>query len=187
MDLLDRAMEDRLVGESERDALLETATDWGLSRDDVVKIHRSYLARTVEHALADGELTEGERTDIRLVARLLGLNETEVERITSTRVCDRGGGPAGFKRHQLRGKRVCFTGECQSTIGGRRITRSMAVELAVGAGLEVVKSVGKRNPPSFVVVGDPNSQSSKARAARDLGVRLITERVFWQMLGLTVS
>lgn len=187
IDLLDRAMEDRLVGESERDALLETAAEWGLSREDVYRIHRNYLTSTVAHAFADGDLSDGERSDIDLVGRLLGLGDDEVQRMTAAGEHTLVSRPDSLNRRDLRGKRVCFTGECQSTIGGRRITRSMAKELAVGAGLEVVESVGKRNPPNFVVVGDPNSQSSKARAARDLGVRLIAERVFWRVLGLTVS
>ena len=39
----------------------------------------------------------------------------------------------------------------------------------------------------FLVVGDPDSMSTKARKARKYGVRIIAEPVFWQMMGISVE
>ncbi len=39
----------------------------------------------------------------------------------------------------------------------------------------------------FLVVGDPDSMSRKAKKARRYGVRIIAEPVFWQMMGIQVD
>lgn len=187
VDLLDRVLEDRLVGPSERDALLETAQEWGLSRKDLVRVHRAYLNSTISHALADGALSEGERLDILLVGQLLGMENHEVCHELATAATSPASKEPVIVRRDLRGKRVCFTGEFESSIASRRITRGMATQLASSAGMEVLDSVGPRRPPDFLVVGDPNTQSRKAKTARSLGVRLVSERVFWQMLGVSAS
>jgi len=40
--------------------------------------------------------------------------------------------------------------------------------------------------PAFVVA-DPDSDSGKARKARQYGVRILTELAFWQKLGVEVE
>ena len=39
----------------------------------------------------------------------------------------------------------------------------------------------------LLVVADPDSQSGKARKARELGVRVMAEAVFWSTIGATVD
>ena len=85
----------------------------------------------------------------------------------------------------LQGKTVCFTGELTSRINGEPITRDMAEALAEKAGLFVSSNVSKKL--DLLVVADPNTQSGKAKKARQYGTRIIAEPVFWQGIGVTVD
>ncbi len=60
------------------------------------------------------------------------------------------------------------------------LPRSEIEALAADAGLRVTGSVSSKT--ALVVAADPYSQSGKARQARDLGVRMVTEQVFLHML-----
>lgn len=65
VDLLGRALEDRLVTQEEAAVLQETAIEWGLSREEVLSAHHSYIESLVGAALADGTVSELERRDPR--------------------------------------------------------------------------------------------------------------------------
>src|SRR5437016_528799 len=70
--LLDRVLEDRHVDDSEADALVETAANWGLSGKQISVVHRDYLNQLAVAAVADEIVTDVERRDLKLVMRLLG-------------------------------------------------------------------------------------------------------------------
>lgn len=73
----------------------------------------------------------------------------------------------------LSGKSVCFTGAMETK---RDVLKKMAEE----AGGQVKGSVGKGL--TFLVIADPNSASSKARAARKNGTTCISEDQFLEMV-----
>lgn len=90
-----------------------------------------------------------------------------------------------LSREDLVHRQVCFTGECQCQYRGRAITRPMAMELAARGGMVAVEYVTKKL--DFLVAADPMTQSGKAKKARQYGVRIIHEPVFWAALGLDVG
>lgn len=79
VDLLHRALEDRRVTEEEAKALETTAREWGLSREQVLSAHHSYLESLVVAALADGKVTYPERQDLEAVALLLAIDTSVLE------------------------------------------------------------------------------------------------------------
>jgi DNA polymerase-3 subunit epsilon len=81
IDLLDRALEDRQVTAEEAEALQTTAQSWGLTRDQVLSAHYSYLESLVTAALADGHVTYTERQDLEAVALLLAIDSSVLEAI----------------------------------------------------------------------------------------------------------
>jgi DNA polymerase-3 subunit epsilon len=85
----------------------------------------------------------------------------------------------------LSGMRVCFTGEMHCSRNGLIISREYADELATKAGLNVVDSVTKKL--DLLVVADPQTQSVKAKKARQYGIRIMHEPVFWKALGVEVN
>jgi DNA ligase (NAD+) len=73
----------------------------------------------------------------------------------------------------LTGKSVCFTGTMEQP-------RALLQKMVEENGGEVKKSVGKGT--TYLVISDPNSNSSKAQAARKLGTILISEKQFLDMI-----
>ena len=188
--LLDRVLEDRRVDDSEADALLETAAHWGLSGDQVRHAHRDYMNQLCLAAIADGIVSDAERRDLKLVARLLGHDQPNMDEILNEAATKVAKGPISASlpevpKASLAGMRVCFTGELQCSREGQVISREYAGELAVKAGLDVVDSVTKKL--DILVVADPQTQSGKAKKARQYGIRIMQEHVFWKALGLEAN
>ena len=61
----------------------------------------------------------------------------------------------------------------------------MAKELATRAGLIVVDSVTKKL--DLLVAADPQSQSGKAKKARQYGTRSMHELIFWKAINVNVE
>jgi DNA polymerase-3 subunit epsilon len=188
--LLDRVLEDRHVDASEADALVEMATKWGLSGDQISRVHRDYLNQLAVAAVADETVTDVERRDLKLVMRLLGEEKRDLDEILSEAAAtasERQPSPATTQSalESLIGKRVCFTGELQCHHDGQMISRELAEEFATRAGLVVADSVTKKL--DLLVLADPLTQSGKAAKARRYGIRIIHEPVFWKAIGVDVQ
>jgi DNA polymerase-3 subunit epsilon len=186
--LLHRVLEDGRVEEEEGDTLVEVATRGGLAFAQVEAIHRDYLMQLGQAALADGMITDAERRELRTVAQLLGigqLSELQIDDFLRSCSSQTALGTTFPADTDWGGKTVCFTGECQCSIGGISITRHTAEQLVVEKGMKVLPSVTQRL--DILVVADPDSQSGKAKKARQYGVRIVHEPVFWRRLGIPVD
>jgi DNA polymerase-3 subunit epsilon len=196
LDLLARVLEDRRVDPSEGEALFELASAWGMTRDCIADANRKYLESLAAVALSDEVLTDSEHRDLCTVAMLLGIGNAEAERILAKArpsihaASDWGphaisAGLIPVPTDELRGKTVCFTGECQCRLGGELITRAAANELASRLGLFPANGVTKKL--DLLVVADGFTESGKARKARGYGIRIVHESVFWRMIGVEVE
>jgi DNA polymerase III subunit epsilon len=173
--VLDEVLEDRLVSVSEADQLFGLAGELGCGPDHVMTAHRLYLEALATTALADGVVTPDERSDLERVAVLLGMSTRDVD-VALTMV--RSGARVSLPRRPTglsAGDRIVFTGEMSRTRGDLEAA-------ARGAGLEPMSSVSGKT--SVLVCADPESQSGKAKKARALGVRVVSEAVFWESLPL---
>jgi DNA polymerase-3 subunit epsilon len=188
LELLDRALEDRHVTIAEADALLELAQRWGMSSHETKEAHAEYLRALAVAALADGVISSTERRDLAEVAEWLGLGASAIEDAVAeacrARASDR-------QKEQvpacdtLAGKAVCFTGAMRCTLEGQPIAREMAEQLAVSKGMKVAPGVSRKL--DLLVSADPLSLSGKASKAREYGVRIVAEAVFWRTLGVSVD
>jgi len=137
-------------------------------------------------ALMDGVVSSAEKRDLAEVAQILGIQPARANEMLED--ARRSGFAApdceatGQARTCVAGKSVCFTGTFRCVIGGDRASRSAAEKAARKAGMVVKESVTKKL--DCLVVADPDTMSSKARKARQYGVRLIAEPVFWRMVGM---
>lgn len=190
LDVLDRVLEDRRVTSEEGMVLLDTACELGLLQEQVRAAHNTYLKELVCIALSDGVLSDSEQRDLHEVRSLLGIDADVLSKLLSD-AATAGSRPSvrepssDASAASLVGKSVCITGTLNCRIGGQPISRAQAESLARGRGVEVMPRVTKRL--DFLVVADPDSMSSKARKAREYGVRLLAEPVFWQRLGIQVE
>tara|TARA_R110002111_G_scaffold48269_3_gene85863 strand:+ start:837 stop:2069 length:1233 start_codon:yes stop_codon:yes gene_type:complete len=182
--LLDRVLEDRRVDEAEVDALVDLAEHLRIGSGVIQKLHHAYLRRLIRLAWADGVMTDVERNDFSIVGRLLGIDTPEVDKLLTRKQT-----PTPHQlppvTKSLSGLSVCFTGELQASIGGIRIDRGQAENLAKEHGLVPAKSVTKKL--DLLIVSDAYTQSSKAEKARAYGTRIIQEMAFWQALGVSVD
>ena len=176
--LLDRVLEDRVLTPAEVSGLAEVATLWNIAPGAAADLHRAYLASAWELARADGVVTPAELRDVRILAELLGVPLDAAA--APLPALPRPGAQGDFV-----GKSVCFTGESVCSIEGVPFDRAEQERLAADRGLIVKQGVSSKL--DILVLADPDSQSGKARKARDLGVRRITEPVFWRGLGVPID
>ena len=183
LSLLDRVLEDRRIDLEERASLEALAKDAGLSGADLTSAHESYSLALVCAALEDGVVTASETRDLAEVRQLLGIVDSRgTELLEEAKACDLV--PARGER-DLGGQTVCSTGTLRCSVGGLPATRSDAERAATAAGMQIRKGVSKKL--DILVMADPDSLSGKAKRARSLGVRLMSEPVFWRMVGVQVG
>jgi ATP-dependent Lhr-like helicase len=184
LEALERAIEDRHLDPAEREELAQTAQMLGIDSKQLTEINHAYVAQLVELAWRDGAVTEREREDLYLVSCALGVKDT-AEQLRQPPPEPSGGEGSNDTKSDLQGKTVCFTGELLCSFEGQRMTRETASRLATAAGLEVLPRVTKK--VDLLVLADPDSNSGKARKAKEYGTRLIAETAFWAMIGVEVS
>ncbi|MGY1601651.1 exonuclease domain-containing protein [Geodermatophilus sp. SYSU D00815] len=173
--VLDQVLEDRLVSVTEGEQLMALAAELGCGREHVRTAHRLYLDALATAAHADGVVTPEERADLERVAVLLGMDGRDVA-LAMTVV--RSGAKVSLPRQAFLppGTKVAFTGAMSRT-------RDELEQAARDAGLVPTSSVSKQT--GVLVCADPHSRSGKATKARALGVRVVSEAVFWESLSGT--
>jgi DNA polymerase-3 subunit epsilon len=181
LDVLDRAIEDRMLSPTEQKELAAAAISLELGADRVRKLHSDYVATLVALARRDGVVTDRERADLLLVGEALGISSVPD---LLDRPFHAGTDPARGGS-DLAGQSVCFTGALECHHEGMLVTREIAQELAETAGMFVAPRVTKKL--DILVVADPDSLSDKARKARKYGVRIVAEAAFWSMIGVEVN
>lgn len=182
--LLDRVLEDHRITPDEAALLVNMATSWGMTRSDVLDAHRAYLGSLVSEALVDGVVTSDERRQLDEICESLGLHRASVD-VLITEPARTSTTSVGPSPGDLRGRSVCFTGELSGRFKGEPITREIAEKLAADAGLVIRDSVTKKL--DLLVVADPDTQSIKAKKARQYGVRIMAEARFWPSIGAPVT
>ena len=153
--------------------MIALAGELGCGPEHVMAAHRLYLDALATVALADGVVTPEETDDLNRVAVLLGLGARDVE-VALAMV--RAGARVTVPRQGqafVPGDRIVFTGEMSRS-------RAELEQAARDAGLVPMSSVSGKT--AVLVCADPTSQSGKAKKARALGVRVISEAVFWECL-----
>jgi DNA polymerase-3 subunit epsilon len=179
--LLERAMEDRCFSALETQALTELADSLNMEGGLVRAVHRRLLDRLIQSYLDDKVLEAHELTDLKDVARLLGLMHELEGRISAMRDCAKDIAkrePAADA--SLSGLSVCFTGEIDQPFRGQRVTRVEVENLANQAGLLVKESVTKKL--DLLVCADAATESGKARKARVYGIRTMHAAEFLRQL-----
>lgn len=170
LDMLDWALADLRLDPDERSALQTLAGELGLTEQEVARAHDRYLQEMIAAAARDCRVTDEELRILTCVAETLGIDVGTV----SARVAPWRRPPSTV--HLQPGLRVCFTGSALAA-DGTEIPRSLLCELAERMGLVPVPSVTKKGC-DLLVAGDAATQSSKAAAARRLGLPIVEVRHF---------
>jgi len=186
--LLDEILADRIITESETNALFDFILDHKISQKQVSEIHNEYLKKLVRVYLLDNILSKSELNDLEKVRELLCVNKNELDNIIIEQkeiIQKQNNQNVVQNNSEYIGKSVCFTGELISKYEGALIDRTKAEQIAMERGLILKSGVSKKL--DYLVTADPNSLSGKARKARDYGVKILAEPVFWNMLGVNIE
>jgi len=186
---LDRVLEDRRINPDEAEALFDLAAHIRLGREQVLQTHNRYLRNLVQVASADGVVSEFELADLHAVQTLLcvpgELGEFISESLASASSAKRIDPTIGQTQYNLDGRTICFTGEFRCHVDGVIPSRKHAENLAAEKAMVIKKGVSRQL--DYLVVSDPDSMSTKARKAREYGVRIIAEAIFWRMMGVNTD
>lgn len=178
--ILDQALLDRHISAAEADALVAVAEELSIGRSAARELHTLYVRELARAAWTDGVITSDERQDLLTVAVLLRMTEHEVDAILHS---ERTSSPTPVA--SVVGSFSLESGDLVVFTGDMSRPRSDWESAAVAAGLRPHGAVTKK--VKLVVAADPDSQSGKARKARDYAIPVVTEAAFARMLDATTQ
>lgn len=164
LELVGRAVGDLHLDAAERQQLEALAIALDLNEAHIAQAHRRFVNELIDAAVADNVVTADEYETLVRVAAALGVDQQVVETRT----------------HQLRsvetslridpGISVVFTGEHLT------IERSTLVAHAQQLGMSVANGMSKKI--DLLVAADPDSNSGKAKKARQYGIPVLGAETF---------
>jgi len=190
LNILDRALADRILTEREIISLIDLAENYKLSKEQVIEIHEEYLRKLIRIYLLDEILTSSEMDDLHLVAELLCILPKELHLLIAyekTKIAI----TTPEQQHEfksLQGKKVCFSGHLSCKINGKKIGRELAQQLVKERGL-LIKRVVSKNVDYLIIAEAENfsGKGRKNRKAMEYHVNVIDEKIFWEMIGVQVD
>jgi DNA polymerase-3 subunit epsilon len=166
LELLERALTDGVLSESEVDELIAMAQRLGLGISDVENLHVKYFNQVTASAWLDGVITNQEREDLIRIGEALGISSITVERALL-------GSESAKSELFSAGDEVCLTGDM-------RPTKAETAKLLESRGVVVQAGVNKRT--KAVVAADTDSMSGKAAKARQYGIPVYSVEIVWSTL-----
>lgn len=188
LNLLDEILADRVITKSESDVLIDFINEFNISQDQVIDVHNEYLRKLARVYLLDNLISKSEYQDLVNVSDLLCVNKAKLDKLIefeNAKIAKQQISTQPKEESKYIGKCICFTGQLISKLDGNIIERSLAQQLAMERGL-IIKS-GVSPKLDFLITADPNSLSGKAKKAKELGIKIIAEPVFWNMIGIAVE
>jgi DNA polymerase III subunit epsilon len=175
--VLDRALVDRQISETEADALVGLARRLGLGRDDVLRLHADYLTALGAAALADGVVARAEVQELESVAALLGLPKSAVASSLQAAAVQAAGPAAVVPAPRQAARRFALSpGDIVVFTGQTREPREALEVRARDAGLRIAEHVTRDT--ALIVAADVDTMSGKAHAGRDYGVPIVSVETF---------
>jgi DNA polymerase-3 subunit epsilon len=164
--LLDRALLDRHISRHEANELVDLAESIGISRTTCEALHREYFTQLTDVAWADGVLTPAEIGDLLSVGESLGMAADVIATAMQQRVAT----------HVTEMDVPAFllaAGDLLVLTGDMRRTRDDWHRELSSRGYVPWTAVTKK--VKLLAAADPDSQSGKARKARQYGIPVVGE------------
>lgn len=156
-------------GQRTAEAIVEAGYD---TVEEMINLTKTELVRIpgIEEKTAS-QITDGLNSKLNLIKKLqdVGIKIKEAEKVE-------------IKSDKLEGLTFCFTGAIQrNDSNGDRYTREMMQQLVVENSGELSNV---KKGLSYLVMADPNSTKNKAKKARDIGINILSEDKFFEMVGV---
>ncbi|WP_288813437.1 exonuclease domain-containing protein [uncultured Corynebacterium sp.] len=171
--VLRAALADKKLVKSELKQLEEQAIQDGIPHSDLLLIHEEFVRQLAIEAWLDGIVTDEERNTLRILGTQLGLPQDFVDELLSSPQA----GDYEIKLVLEPGDRITFTGQMD-------LPREEWEDRARALGFDVG---GVTKKSKVLVSSNPDSQSGKAKKARDFSVPIIGEKEFAQLINAFTS
>lgn len=182
--LLNEILADRIITDDEIDELNNFAKENNISQTQIFELHKKYLKDLIKLYLQDNFISDNEFSDLLLVSELLlipiELLESLIEEKGKTK-----NDLIEINKEKYYNKSICFTGKLSAIVDSKQVDRNTAQKIAFEKGMIIKNGVTK--DLDYLVTADPNSLSGKAKKARSYGTKIISENVFWNMLGISID
>jgi DNA polymerase-3 subunit epsilon len=166
IDALSKAISDLTITKSELKQLSEFFLDLSLKKEDINRIHSSFINSVLEASLRDGSISHEEEKILKDLSDAL---KVEIE-LPKTETISR-------ETLDLKpGMRVCFTGTSLDQ-KGQMISKEDLGKIAIKHGVIVVENVTKKEC-DLLVAADAKSMSGKSKKARSFGIPIISTQEF---------
>lgn len=185
LNVLDDILADRIITQTELETLSDLAFEFKISQSQVIEIHQEYVRKLVRIYLLDNILTQSEIVDLEKVCELLSISKDVLEKVIMYERVSIHENQSITDKLDYENKSVCFTGQLNSKLKGYLIDRYKAQQLAMERGMIIKNGVVKNL--DYLVVADPYSLSNKSQKAREYGIKILAEPVFWNMIGVLVE
>ena len=177
-EMVERAVEDKVVNSSEVTELQEFINENSISSEDADYVNKEIFKNYCAIAYSDFVVTEDEKTELEVLSKLLSINNEEFDEILNTVISDETKPKQSSENFE--GMSVCFSGDINVTLNGKNYTRKNLESLASENNLELKSGVSKKL--DILVVADTQTQSGKAKKARNYGIRIISGNDFLNKL-----
>ena len=187
--LLDAALLDRRLSATEQTQLLAFAQAHGLDEDGLRELHEAYITLLIEEAWADGVVTAEERDILASVGRALGIPASDIEAAVDPDTAPQAEGRHGAPSEEApqgsekagsigglasMGGIVVSAGERVTITGAKAYSTAEWEEYFAAHGVEIG---GLAKKTKVLIAGDPDSQSGKAKKAKQYGIPIVAEDV----------
>ncbi|MGH8794275.1 MAG: exonuclease domain-containing protein [Stackebrandtia sp.] len=173
LSLLDKALFDRHISDTEADLLVSLAAELGIDQEQAAELHRRYLTALAFAAVDDGEVAAEVQRDLEQIARLLCLPADAAAHALKTAKETDAEAPHVDRFSLAAGDVVVLTGAFRE--GKEHWARQYA-----RMGLSVAGYVTKKT--ALVAAADPDTMSGKAEKARRYGVPVVKPEAVLGML-----
>jgi len=172
IDLLDRALDDLWISADEMVELGTLAQLAGIAPSRLPELHELYVGDLYAAAIRDHVINDDEFRQLDAVSQVLGFNLSELyPDFEQYR-------PAAVQVAQTpQGARVAFTGTAIDPRTGQKLDRSELGAICRSRGYEPQDAL-KKSSTDLLVASDPNSNSGKAKKARQWGIPVISVEEF---------
>lgn len=187
--LLDAALLDRRLSATEQTQLLAVAQTHGLDEHGLRELHEAYITLLIEEAWADGVVTAEERAILASAGRALGIAAADLETALGPE-----NAPSEESRHAAPSKEspqtaagagemgnfgtmggvVLQAGERVTITGAKAYSTAEWEEYFAAHGVEIG---GLAKKTKVLIAGDPDSQSGKAKKAKQYGIPIVAEDI----------
>lgn len=173
-ELVEKSIEDKVVNNRELLEIQEFINAHNITDEDAQNINQQIFRNYCAVANSDFVITEDEKLELEIIGKLLSIDKELAQNLLQ-KVTSEGQKPK-LLNENFSGKSVCFSGDINVEINGKIYTRNEIEWIAEEKNMILKSGVSKQL--DLLVVADTQTQSGKAKKAREYDIRILSGNDF---------